>query len=1655
MNNKNLKLSGLSYLLISVCLLSFNLAYAGLDLDSYTCTPNDHLGNLPGSHNRVMAFTYHNGYLIESVHGNGRMNVYDLTSPSDPLLVNAVDLGWAGHHNYIGIGTTLAWNFAGHHQIQLDDAPNFTSASKVDGTDEAFMVPVFGRDGEQLSYYPYGFGSVPHGYGYQKKETITIHDQRLPGNPIVGSINVLAENGFEGRVNMIGNLLIIRGDNEQPHGVATYDISDPANPIKLDSLRMDNDNKIIGKSYDSMPMWGNYVILAQSEDTGVRAVDIVDFSDPSNLMYVTRKDYTGNIRYAQFKDQYMFVGESKVDMSQPGFPQVATYPGAFGEYLLPVGNILVTAGQDRFETARIFCNEASPDTQGPTVAYHNPVAGATGMHVKSRVGLLIHETMDLNTLNSDNFIIRALNGDSVAVDISWMDNDTINITPKSPLEPDTTYEFFMPTGGVKDIAGNPIEDDFSFLFSTGDNLETNRAPVINDVLIEDAITLVNRNVQITVEAIDPDGSQLEYKIDWGDGVTSGWSNSPSFNHTYSSTDIYDAGIEVKDSEDAIKHNVVKIFVHDILTTPHTSSSSIIFDNQNSRLLNVNPDNDSVTVIDAESGNKIFDVNVAKDPRSIALANNGDIWVVSHDDAMVSVLSGANGQIISTIVLHPGSQPFGIVLDSNNQYAYVSAMAEGSIYRIDMATQSVSDTLEVGPSPRALALSNDDNTLLATRFVSAQTEAQVYRIDTALFNSVITIPISIDTTSLDTNTSGRGIPNYLMAIAISPDGTTAWIGSKKDNILRGISRDGNPLTFENSIRSLISFIDLNTNTEIPGSKFDIDNAELVSDILFGPYGKLVYISHQGNNMVSVYNIDTLQVIDRVDVGLAPISMAIDISTNHIYTHNFLSRSVSRVNLFSGFSNSVGGFDSIYESFVVVNDKLSTEQLLGKQTFYDASNPKISRDGYISCAGCHLDGGSDERVWDFTGRGEGLRNTISLRGRAGTAHGRVHWSANFDEIQDFEHDVRNNFGGLGLMSDADFLATDDPLGASKAGRSIEWDAVAVYLVSLNEFEISPYRNASGQLSSDAQIGKDIFDDLGCASCHGGTTYTDSPQGFRHNIGTLSTSSGGRLGGLLSGLDTPTLRGIWQTAPYLHDGSAATIEDVFNDIQHVNTASLSDNERTQLAEYLKQIDGLEAAAEAVESSTYIDSFSSGDTFIGGTIPLSLTTDYRDIIEVVWVVNDIEIFRTTAPPFDYQWQPEDGNHRVYAMITYNNGSVTSFSPELNVNYLNQYPRIRAEAELWVNQFGLELENCNDTSGCGQNIGFADPGDWAEYSVDVPIANYYDISFRVASELPGSSFELNNASNTTLASINVDNTGGWQAWETRTVFHVYLHAGANALFINITGHGVNVNWFELTAPSGTNTDPVASFDFNTINLNASFDASLSSDADGDALTYTWDFGDGSMATGINPSHSYTVGGTYNVILAVSDGKGGSHLVTGNVTVSPGANNPPIAIFNSSVTFLSASFNAFDSIDADGDALTYTWDFGDASTATGISPNHTYAAAGTYNVTVIVDDGNGGTDTTTSSVIVVDPPLGTCTNVKTGGQSGNFNTTGTYCFKTQDSISGWGASNFAGRVVLVTINGVGPVVTVVGVALPVKGASDFYHFEVSAGNYPWASIYWW
>jgi PKD repeat protein len=154
------------------------------------------------------------------------------------------------------------------------------------------------------------------------------------------------------------------------------------------------------------------------------------------------------------------------------------------------------------------------------------------------------------------------------------------------------------------------------------------------------------------------------------------------------------------------------------------------------------------------------------------------------------------------------------------------------------------------------------------------------------------------------------------------------------------------------------------------------------------------------------------------------------------------------------------------------------------------------------------------------------------------------------------------------------------------------------------------------------------------------------------------------------------------------------------------------------------------------------------------------------------------------------------------------------------------------------------------------------------------------------------------------------------------------------------------------------------------FDGSASADPNGDQLTYRWDFGDGSTGSGVSPMHTYAAAGNYTVTLTVSDGNLSSNTVATMAEIAvPLANRAPTADPGgpySASTGEAISFDGSASRDPDGDALSYSWNFGDGSTGTGATPTHSYASSGAYEVTLIVSDGDLDSTPATTRVEVVD-----------------------------------------------------------------------------------------
>lgn len=141
--------------------------------------------------------------------------------------------------------------------------------------------------------------------------------------------------------------------------------------------------------------------------------------------------------------------------------------------------------------------------------------------------------------------------------------------------------------------------------------------------------------------------------------------------------------------------------------------------------------------------------------------------------------------------------------------------------------------------------------------------------------------------------------------------------------------------------------------------------------------------------------------------------------------------------------------------------------------------------------------------------------------------------------------------------------------------------------------------------------------------------------------------------------------------------------------------------------------------------------------------------------------------------------------------------------------------------------------------------------------------------------------------------------------------------------------------------------------LLSQFDASGSSDPDGQIADYQWDFGDGGSASGIATSHTFNSPGVYDVTLIVTDNESG----VASTTLPVAAGAPPTARISASpdsgTPSLAVEFDASGSSDSDGTVVGYQWDFDDGASSAAASPTHAFEDPGEYQVSLVVVDDDG------------------------------------------------------------------------------------------------------
>ena len=568
-----------------------------------------------------------------------------------------------------------------------------------------------------------------------------------------------------------------------------------------------------------------------------------------------------------------------------------------------------------------------------------------------------------------------------------------------------------------------------------------------------------------------------------------------------------------------------------------------------RLAVANTDSGTVTVFDVQSRKPLAEIPVGTKPEGVTWVGKSYLLAVTlYSEDKVVIIDGEKLSVIKAITTE--DEPYGIVSTQDGKNLYVTHEYPGKVSEINTTNFTVNKVFSAGKMTRGIALSPDEKNLFVTEFYSAS----VNKLDVA---------------------TGRKMDH--------------WKGRDDDNLARQITtHPTRPKVYYPHIRSRTHIIDADgsifpelTVCDTSGLPDKTRRTTIAMDTFNGVYvvatpwetavspdGKTLYVIYSGTNDMNICKVmdDDYSEIQRVGtairIGVNPRAIRVNPNGKEVYVYNALQFDVTihdPTNM-----NKLASMKSC-------DPPKSPEWVRGKILFNTSNSPMTSR-RWVACFSCHPDGNSDGRIWENP---EGLRKTPPMAGLAHTHP--LHWSADRDEVQDFEYTIRGKLmQGFGLTKGAltpkiGFEKTE--LKENLSNKSADLDALAIYTNSFG-FTLSPHIEAPGKLTKQAERGKSIFfnNQVGCASCHSGPYYSDSQLGAKgkiHNVGTGNDDPSEKMG---PEYDTPTLLGLYRNAPYLHHGKAKTLMDVLttqnlND-KHGKTSHLSISEKEDLVEFLKAL-------------------------------------------------------------------------------------------------------------------------------------------------------------------------------------------------------------------------------------------------------------------------------------------------------------------------------------------------------------------------------------------------------------------------------------------------------------------------------------------------------
>lgn len=405
--------------------------------------------------------------------------------------------------------------------------------------------------------------------------------------------------------------------------------------------------------------------------------------------------------------------------------------------------------------------------------------------------------------------------------------------------------------------------------------------------------------------------------------------------------------------------------------------------------------------------------------------------------------------------------------------------------------------------------------------------------------------------------------------------------------------------------------------------------------------------------------------------------------------------------------------------------------------------------------------------------------------------------------------------------------------------------------------------------------------------------------------------------------------------------------------------------------------------------------------TVDGSGSTDDGSIASYAWDFGDGATASGMTASHTYAW---DGTYTITLTVTDNDGltgtasetvtvqhepmpPVASFTATMDWMVVSVDASASYDPDRWIESYAWDFGDGGSASGVTATHTYAMPG---TYTIMLTVTDDEGLTGAASMDVlarepmpPTASIavEVNYLEVMVDGSLSSDPDGSIVSWEWdfgdgatasgMTATHTYAADGTYTITLTVTDDdGLTGTDSEIVEVSHMPVPPVASFTATMEWMVLSVDAGASYDPDGSIVSYDWDFGDGGSASGVTATHTYAMPGTYTVTLTVTDNDG----LTGTASKSVLAEEepplvPPTASFTVVTNYLEVTVDASGSSDSDGSIVSYEWDFGDGSTASGMTATHTYAADGTYTIKLTVTDNDGLTDSESKVVEVAGPDM--------------------------------------------------------------------------------------